>query len=154
MTEIEFELNGETKRVDVEPTTPLREMLREEFGLTGTKVGCLSGRCGVCTVHVDGTAVKSCLVMASKADGAAVETIEGMDEGEDLHELQEAFDEHFASQCGYCTPGFIMAAKEFAEEDRERPPSREEIRDSMKGNLCRCTGYEKIIDAIESVVTD
>lgn len=149
MADIEFELNGEVVTVSVDPTTPLRDVLRREFGLTGTKAGCMSGRCGVCTIHVDGTALKSCLVMAGKVDGKAVTTVEGLADGDDLHPLQQAFEDQFATQCGYCTPGFVMTGAAFVEEAED--PTREEIKDAIKGNVCRCTGYEKIISAFEGV---
>lgn len=152
MSDIEFELNGERVTASVDPTTPLREVLREHFDLTGTKAACQSGRCGVCTVHVDDTPVKSCLVMAGKVDGASVQTIEGLAPDGELHEVQEAFEEHFASQCGYCTPGFIMAAVPFVESAEN--PTRDEVKDAIKGNVCRCTGYEKIIDAVEDAASD
>lgn len=151
MTEIEFELNGNRVTTTVDPTTPLREVLREEFGLTGTKSGCLSGRCGVCTVHLNDSPVKSCLIMAGKADGASIRTIEGLADGDELHEVQEAFEDHFATQCGYCTPGFIMAAAPFVESADD--PTRDEVKDAIKGNVCRCTGYEKIVDAVEDVAS-
>ncbi len=152
MIQIQFELNGEQVEADVDPETPLREMLREEFDLTGVKVGCLSGRCGVCTVHLDDQAVKSCLVMAPKVDGKSVTTIEGIaGEGDELHEIQEAFVEHFASQCGYCTPGFVMSAIDYVEDNPSA--DRDEIRSALKGNVCRCTGYEKILDAVEDVAS-
>lgn len=149
---IEFELNGTAVAVDANPARPLRDVLREELGKTEVKSGCQSGACGVCTVHVDGKAVKSCLLLAGKVDGASVTTIDGL-AGEDgsLHAVQQAFHEHFASQCGYCTPGFIMAAAAFVETMAdEEPVDRETIRAELKGNLCRCTGYEKIVDAVEA----
>ncbi len=145
---IEFELNGETVSTDVSPSTPLRDVLREEFGQTGVKVGCLSGRCGVCTIHIDGMATKSCLVLTGKVDGKSVTTIEGVAD-EELHEVQEAFANDFAAQCGYCTPGFIMSAVDYIENDGSA--DRDEIKSALKGNVCRCTGYEKIIDAVEGV---
>ena len=152
MTEIEFELNGRPVRVAVSPTTPLRDVLREELGQLDVKDGCLSGRCGVCTVHLDGHAVKSCLVLAGKADGESVTTVEGVSDDGALSDVQEAFVDHFASQCGYCTPGFVMTATEYLEDDPD--PDRDAIRDALKGNVCRCTGYEKILDAVEDVATE
>lgn len=149
---IEFELNGEQVTTDVSPDTPLREVLREEFGKTGVKVGCLSGRCGVCTIHIDGQAAKSCLVLAGKADGKEVTTIEGIAEDGQLHEVQEAFVDNFSAQCGYCTPGFIMSAVEYTENGGSA--DRDEIKAGLKGNLCRCTGYKKILDAVESVAQE
>lgn len=152
MTEIEFELNGRPVQTDVSPDTPLRDVLRDELDQLDVKEGCLSGRCGVCTVHLNGTSVKSCLVMAGKADGESVTTVEGVSEAGEFNEVQEAFVDHFASQCGYCTPGFVMSATEYLSDDPD--PDRDEIRDALKGNICRCTGYEKIIDAVEDVATD
>lgn len=149
---VEFELNGEQVSADVDPTEPLREVLRREFDMTGVKSGCMSGRCGVCTVHVDGDATKSCLVLAGKVDGKSVTTVEGLSDGEDLHEVQEALDEHFGLQCGYCTPGFVMSAAAYLDDDPD--PDRTEIKSALKGNLCRCTGYVKILDAIEDLARD
>lgn len=145
---VSFELNGEPASVDVPPDVPLRDVLRESFGLTGVKVGCLSGRCGVCTVHLDGTAVKSCLVMAGKADGRRVTTIEGLADPDDPHPVQAAFEDHFAAQCGYCTPGFVMTAADYVDDGGA--PDRDAIRHAVKGNVCRCTGYEKVVDAIRA----
>lgn len=149
---IEFELNGRDVSATAPPDAPLRDVLREEFGRTDVKSGCLSGRCGVCTVRVDGQAVKSCLTMAAKADGSDVTTVAGVADGDELHPLQDAFVEHFAVQCGYCTPGFIMSALDYVEAD----PSgdRDDIKAALKGNLCRCTGYVKILDAMEAAVED
>lgn len=149
---LEFELNGDNVFVDVDPSRPLREVLREEFELTSVKVGCESGRCGVCTILLDGEAVKSCLVLASKADGRSVTTVDGLSENGHLHEVQEAFKDNFASQCGYCTPGFVMSSVAYLEGDSD--PDRDEIAHALKGNVCRCTGYEKILDAVESLATD
>lgn len=152
MTSIHFELDESSVRTEANPDQSLRDLLRDEFGKLGVKSGCLTGKCGVCTIHMDGVAVKSCLIMAAKADGATITTIEGLSgEEAELHEVQQAFIEHFASQCGYCTPGFVMSAAEYVEEAEN--PTREEIRQAMKGNLCRCTGYKKIIDAVEAVST-
>ncbi|WP_318567965.1 (2Fe-2S)-binding protein [Salinigranum marinum] len=148
---IQFELDGERVEADVSPTTPLRDVLREEFDKTGVKSGCSSGRCGVCTVLLDGRAVKSCLVISGKVDGAEVTTIEGVGDEDDPHPVQEAFVDQFASQCGYCTPGFVMAAVEYVDSPRRDSMS---TRDAIKGNVCRCTGYAKIVDAIEAVTRD
>lgn len=148
--EIEFDLNGEQIRTDVPPDKPLRDVLREELRHTGTKKGCESAQCGVCTVHLDGDPVKSCVVMAGKADGRSVTTIEGIaDDAEVLHEVQQAFVDHSAAQCGYCTPGFVMSAVSYVEDGGT--DDRTEIRSALKGNLCRCTGYEKILEAVEDV---
>ncbi|RQG94863.1 (2Fe-2S)-binding protein [Natrarchaeobius chitinivorans] len=151
MTEISFELDGEQVTTNVDPKTPLREVLRDEFGKKGVKSSCDSGRCGVCTVHLDGDAVKSCLVLAPKADGRTVTTIEGLaGETDDLHDVQQAFLDKFATQCGYCIPGMIMTAVDYL-EDGEYSGERAEIESALKGNVCRCTGYEKIVDAVEEV---
>lgn len=146
---VEFELDGQPVTADIDPSKPLRELLREEFGKHCVKVGCESGRCGVCTVMIDGDLAKSCLILAGKVDGAVVTTVEGLSDGEALHEVQEAFVEHGAVQCGYCTPGFVMASVAHL-ENTERS-DRAAIKDGLKGNLCRCTGYEKIIDAVEDI---
>lgn len=145
---ITFELNGEPISADVRPSRALRDVLREEFDKTGVKVGCHSGRCGVCTIHFDGRAAKACLIPAGKADGATVQTIEGLADG-DHHPLQSAFEDHFALQCGYCTPGVLMTAAAYLEDGGDA--DRDAIKSALKGNLCRCTGYVRIIDAIEAV---
>lgn len=150
MTSIQFELDETTVRTEATPDQSLRDLLRDEFGKLGVKSACMTGKCGVCTIHLDGAAVKSCLVMAPKADGTTITTVEGLSgEQEGLHEVQQAFIENFASQCGYCTPGFVMSAVEYVEGADN--PDREEIRQALKGNLCRCTGYKKIVDAVEQV---
>jgi carbon-monoxide dehydrogenase small subunit len=143
---ITFKVNGFTEEVFVDPWKSLADVLREELGLTGTKVGCNQGQCGSCTVLLDGKAVKSCLVLAPQAEGKDVTTIEGLADKEGLHPLQQAFIDHFAVQCGFCIPGMIMAAKATIDENPD--PTEEEIRDALHGNLCRCTGYVKIIEAV------
>ena len=150
MPRITFVLNGKEQTVEIQPFETLAFVLRERLGLTGTKIGCEEGECGACTVIVDGKAVTSCIYPAMKVDGARVETIEGLSDGEKLHPIQEAFIEHFAAQCGYCTPGFIMSAKALL--DRNPDPSEEEIKEAIAGNLCRCTGYYQIVDAIKAAV--
>ncbi|MFE1599603.1 (2Fe-2S)-binding protein [Methylobacterium sp. ID0610] len=146
---ITLTINGEQRQLQVEPWTSLLDLLREELDLTGTKKGCDHGQCGACTVIVDGKRVNACLALAVMRDGAAVTTIEGLSSGT-LHPLQAAFVEHDAFQCGYCTPGQIMSAVALIAEGRAR--TREEIREYMSGNLCRCGAYTNIVDAIEDVL--
>ena len=144
--QIRVGVNGASTEHDVEPRTLLVHYLREVVGLTGTKVGCDTSSCGACTVLVDGESVKSCTMLAVQADGATVTTIEGMADGAALHPLQSAFWEQHGLQCGFCTPGMIMTAIDFL---RERPdPSDDEIREALEGNLCRCTGYHNIVQAV------
>jgi aerobic carbon-monoxide dehydrogenase small subunit len=139
-------VNGERHESEIEPRLLLVHYLREVLGLTGTHVGCDTSNCGACTVHLDGDAVKSCTVLAAQADGAEVTTIEGLTPGDGLHPLQQAFWEHHGLQCGYCTPGMIMAAADLLE--RNPSPSEEEVRHALEGNLCRCTGYHNIVRAV------
>jgi aerobic carbon-monoxide dehydrogenase small subunit len=141
-------VNGERHESEVEARLLLVHYLRDELGLTGTRVGCDTSNCGACTVHLNGEAVKSCTVLAAQADGAEVTTIEGLGRDEDLHPLQEAFWEHHGLQCGYCTPGMIMAAADLLERNPE--PSEDEVRHALEGNLCRCTGYHNIVTAVMS----
>jgi carbon-monoxide dehydrogenase small subunit len=141
-------VNNRTVTLEIQPDELLVDVLRDRLGLIGTKVGCNEGECGACTVLMDGEAVLSCLVPALRADGRQITTIEGISDGERLHPLQTAFLEHGAVQCGYCIPGFIMSAKALL--DVNAHPSREEIKEAIDGNLCRCTGYVKIIEAIEA----
>ena len=147
---ITLKVNGIVEDVEIEPWWTLSRVLREELGLIGTKEACGNGLCGSCTVLVDGKAVKSCIYLAMKARGREIVTIEGL-KGKDgeLHPLQKAFVEHFAVQCGYCTSGMIMSAKAILDENPK--PSEEELRIALSGNVCRCTGYVKIIEAILSV---
>ena len=141
-------VNGSTYRRDVEPRTLLVEFLRDELGLTGTNVGCDTTQCGACTIHLNGAAVKCCTLLAVQADGGEITTIEGLTgEDGDLHPMQRAFREEHGLQCGYCTPGMIMAAIELV-EGADGLPSEEAIREGLDGNLCRCTGYENIVDAV------
>ena len=142
-----FTVNGETFTVAFEGYKTLLEVLREDLGLTGTKHGCELGECGTCAVVVDGKPVLSCLVLALDAVGKDIRTVEGMADGPTLHPLQEAFAELGAAQCGYCTPGFLVTAQELLE--RNPNPDRETIAESLAGNLCRCTGYLKIFEAVE-----
>ena len=139
-------VNGETRESDVEPRLLLVHYLRDVLGLTGAHVGCDTTNCGACTVLVDGEGVKSCTVLAVQADGAEVTTIEGLGQNGTLHPLQEAFSEHHGLQCGYCTPGMIMAAADLLE--RNPNPTEEEVRRGLEGNLCRCTGYHNIVKAV------
>ena len=143
---INFTVNGEAVQVDVPPMTRLLDALREELRLTGSKEGCGEGECGACTVLIDGEAVNSCLVPTTQAEGCDVVTVEGVAMNDRLHPLQVAFIEHGAAQCGICTPGFIVMAKALLDENPH--PSRDEVRQALGGNLCRCTGYQKIIDAV------
>jgi len=140
-------VNGERRTVAFPTHHTLLEVLREELGLTGTKHGCELGECGTCTVLVDGRPVLSCLALAAELEGRAIETVEGLQEGNRLHPLQETFADLGAAQCGYCTPGILMAAKALVAENPA--PTRDEIRAALGGNLCRCTGYVKILEAVE-----
>ncbi len=142
-------VNGRQVTLQIESDELLVDVLRDRLDLIGTKIGCNEGECGACTVIMDGQAVLSCLIPAMRAQGRKVTTIEGLSDGDTLHPLQQAFVEHGAVQCGYCTPGFIMSAKALLDENKH--PSRDEIKEAIAGNLCRCTGYVKIIEAIEAV---
>jgi len=144
---ISFTLNGETTEVAFAPHKTLLEVLREDLALTGTKHGCELGECGTCTVLVDGRSILSCLMLGLDAEGREVTTIEGMAAGGELHPLQDTFADLGAAQCGYCSPGFLLVAKELLE--RSSSPSRDEIKEALSGNLCRCTGYIKIYEAVE-----
>jgi len=139
-------VNGEDCELYINPWKTLRDVLREELGLTGAKEGCTTGNCGACTVLIDGKAVKSCLILASQASGRDILTIEGLGRPGELHPIQEAFIDHFAVQCGFCTPGMILSAKALLDENPEA--TEREIVHSLHGNLCRCTGYVKIIEAV------
>src|SRR5919198_1973709 len=143
---VSVRVNGTEQTAEVEPRLLLVHFLRETLGLTGTHVGCDTSNCGACTVHLDGEAVKSCTVFAVQADGAHVTTIEGMAQDGELHPLQEAFWNKHGLQCGYCTPGMIMAAHELLRTNPQ--PSDEQIRHGLEGNMCRCTGYQNIIRAV------
>jgi aerobic-type carbon monoxide dehydrogenase small subunit (CoxS/CutS family) len=150
---ITLRINGTEEELHVEPWWSLSHVLRDELSLIGTKEGCAGGHCGACTVLIDGKAVMSCLYLAMKARGKEIMTIEGL-KGKDgeLHPLQEAFIEHFAVQCGYCIPGMILTAKAMLDENPN--PTEEEIRAGLNGNICRCTGYVKIVDAIMSAAAE
>jgi carbon-monoxide dehydrogenase small subunit len=146
--ELHITVNGDEYHLFVDVRRTLLDVIREDIGLTGTKNGCGAGECGACTVLLDGEPVNSCLVLAHEADGQEVVTIEGLAQGGVLHPIQEAFVEQGAIQCGFCTPGMVMSTKALL--DRKPNPSREDILHGLKGNLCRCTGYVKIIDAVEA----
>jgi aerobic carbon-monoxide dehydrogenase small subunit len=146
MARVSMTVNGVQYDQDVEPRLLLVHFLRDTLGLTGTHVGCDTSNCGACTVHLDGDAVKSCTVLAVQADGSDVTTIEGMGTEGDLHPMQEAFWKNHGLQCGYCTPGMIMASADLLAKNPS--PSEEEVREALAGNLCRCTGYHNIVKAV------
>ena len=148
MTAVAVTVNGERREAEVEPRQLLVYFLRDQLGLTGTNVGCDTSSCGACTVLVDGESVKSCTVLAVQADGCEVTTIEGLAENGELHPVQRAFHEQHALQCGYCTPGFVLAAVSLLHENPH--PSEDEIRHGLEGNLCRCTGYHNIVKAVQA----
>mgnify|MGYP000123666855 FL=1 len=148
--EVAFTVNGEPESVSVEARTLLVHALRD-LGYTGPNVGCESGKCGACTVHLDGEAVKSCTMLAVQADGREVTTVAGVSE-DGLDAVQEAFHEEHGLQCGYCTPGMVMTVEAFLEENPD--PSREEVRAALKGNICRCTGYQNIVDAVQAAAAE
>jgi carbon-monoxide dehydrogenase small subunit len=145
---IELVLNGQPRTAQCEERTLLADLLRDSFGLTGTHVGCDTSQCGCCTVHVDGQAVKSCTMLAAQAEGCSVVTIEGLAQGERLHPVQEAFSACHGLQCGFCTPGMIMASVDLLR--RHPSPSDEQILEGLAGNLCRCTGYVNIVEAVRT----
>ena len=147
MTRIQITLNGSARTAEVEDRTLLVNFLRDELGLTGTHVGCDTSQCGACTVHVDGRAIKSCTLLAVQADGAKVTTIEGMASGETLHPVQQAFSECHGLQCGYCTPGMVMAVSDLLR--RHPQPTDDQILHGLEGNLCRCTGYVNIVRSVK-----
>jgi carbon-monoxide dehydrogenase small subunit len=151
MTRISIEVDGMTCVDDVEPRLLLVQYLREQVGKTGTVVGCDTTNCGACTVHLDGRSVKSCTMLAVQADGHAVTTIEGIADGDTLHPVQQAFHECHALQCGFCTPGMIMQSIDLINENPD--PSEQEIREGLEGNLCRCTGYQNIVQAVRTAAT-
>ncbi len=151
--DIALTVNGERVAARVEPRTTLVDFLRDDLSLTGSHVGCEHGVCGACTVRVDGDIVRGCLMLAVQCDGSKVETIEGLSDSGEIADLQAAFEQRNALQCGYCTPGMIAAAQDLLKRAKENKsvPSREEIREHLSGNYCRCTGYHAIVDAVESV---
>jgi aerobic carbon-monoxide dehydrogenase small subunit len=143
---VSLTVNGKAVSAELEPRTLLVQLLRERLGLTGTHVGCDTGQCGACTVHVNGRAVKSCIVLAAQAQGAEVVTIEGIAAGGDLHPMQAAFRDHHGLQCGFCTPGIVMNAIDLV--TKHPNPSEETVRAGLEGNFCRCTGYHNIVKAV------
>ena len=143
---IRLTVNGRIYERTIEVRMTLADFLRDELNLTGTHLGCEHGICGACTILFDGEAVRSCLLLAVQADGASLMTVEGLAEGEELHPLQQAFHEHHALQCGFCTPGFLMTAIAFLKETHG--PTEAQVREAISGNLCRCTGYAPIVQAI------
>jgi len=145
---ITLTVNGQSISAEVEARMTLADFLREQLGLTGTKLGCEYGVCGSCSVLWDGAAVRSCLVLAAQADGANLTTIEGLATGEAMHAVQQAFWEHHGLQCGFCTPGMVLTAVALLEENPD--PSEQEIREALSGNLCRCTGYQNIVRAVRA----
>jgi len=151
---IQFSLNGSTTQVEVPADRRVVDLIREDLGLTGTKEGCGAGECGACTILVDGESRLSCLMLAAQRQGRSITTIEGLARAEDgsLHPVQETFIERGAIQCGFCTPGMVLAISDLL--DRDPAPDREKIRQGISGNLCRCTGYQKIVDAVEAVISE
>lgn len=150
--EVTVTVNGQTHTRDVEPRLLLVDFLRDELGLTGTNIGCDTSQCGACTIHMDGVAVKSCTVLAAQADGHEVKTIEGLASNGELHPMQQSFWDEHGLQCGYCTPGMIMAAVKLVESNPNL--SKEEIRHGLEGNICRCTGYEFIVNAVHKAAQE
>lgn len=147
--EVNLKVNDELREIEIEPHRTLLEVLREDLGLTGAKEGCGLGTCGACTVIIDGMPVFSCLTLAIEAQHKSITTIEGLVKDGRPDPIQLAFVDHFAIQCGFCTPGMIMSTKALL--DKNPKPSREEVKEALSGNLCRCTGYKKIIEAVESL---
>ncbi len=146
---IAFEINGEPVKLEVEARRLLVHAIRDDLGLTGTHVGCDTGNCGACTVHLDGEPVKSCMLLAVQADGTKIATVEGLAAEGELTSLQQAFNEHHALQCGYCTPGMLMSAVALLE--RNPTPTEDDVRYALQGNICRCTGYVNIVEAVVAV---
>jgi len=145
---VSMTVNGKAVAAEVEPRTLLVQYLREHLGLTGTHVGCDTSQCGACVVHVDGTSVKACTMLAAQADGATVVTIEGLANGDTLHPMQEAFRDNHGLQCGFCTPGMVMSAVDLV--TRNPNPSEQTVREQLEGNICRCTGYHNIVKAVQA----
>jgi len=151
-THIRLTVNGQDREADVEPRLLLVHLLRDVFGLTGTHTGCDTSHCGACTVHVNGRSAKSCTMLAVQADGAAIATIEGMEQGGKLHPLQQAFWDQHGLQCGFCTPGMIMETSWLLAQNPD--PTEAEIREGISGNLCRCTGYVNIVKAVQQAAAE
>ncbi len=149
---VELTINGRRFSATVEARRTLADFIREDAGLTGTHLGCEHGACGACTVQIDGALARSCLTLAAQANGAVVRTVEGLVSGDTLHPVQAAFKRHHALQCGFCTPGFLVAAVTLLEEDPN--PSEHAVREWLNGNICRCTGYQFIIDAVLSAAAE
>jgi aerobic carbon-monoxide dehydrogenase small subunit len=149
---VSLTVNGVREEADVEPRLLLVHLLRDRLGLTGTNVGCDTTSCGACTVLLDGESVKSCTVLAVQAEGAEVTTVEGLADGEQMNPLQAAFQRHHALQCGYCTPGMVVAATSLLRDNPD--PTEDEVRRGLEGNLCRCTGYQGIVDAVLEVASN
>jgi carbon-monoxide dehydrogenase small subunit len=149
MRSVSFEVNGDRHQLELEPRELLVYVLRDRLGLTGTNVGCDTSSCGACTVLLDGEAVKSCTILGVQADGAELTTIEGLAENGELHPVQQAFHEQHALQCGFCTPGMVLTTVSLLEENPS--PSEDEVRKALEGNLCRCTGYQNIVKAVQAV---
>jgi len=143
---VAFTVNGQLRELELEPRELLVDVLRERLGLTGTNIGCDTSSCGACTVLLDGESVKSCTILGVQADGAAITTIEGLAQNGTLHPVQQAFHEHHALQCGYCTPGMVLAAVSLIESGGAR--DEQSVREGLEGNLCRCTGYHNIVAAV------
>ena len=152
MPSIKMTVNGKEVSGEVEGRTLLVQFIRDHLGLTGTHVGCDTSQCGACTVHVNGRAVKSCSLLAAHVDGDTVDTIEGLADGDTLHPMQEAFRQHHALQCGFCTPGMVMSALGIVNDNPD--PSETEIREALEGNICRCTGYHNIVEAIDAAAKE
>ncbi len=148
MTTVTMTVNGKSVTADVEPNTLLVQFIRENLRLTGTHVGCDTSQCGACTVHVNGSSMKSCTMLAVQAEGAEVTTIEGLANGDELHPMQESFRENHGLQCGFCTPGMIMSAVDLV--NRNPNPSEDTIRHELEGNICRCTGYHNIVKSVKA----
>jgi aerobic carbon-monoxide dehydrogenase small subunit len=143
---IVVEINGERYEREVDVRRLLVHFIRDDLDLTGTHVGCDTGNCGACTIHLDGAAVKSCMLLAVQADGTRIDTVEGLAQNGELHVLQQAFSDHHGLQCGYCTPGMLMSAKHLLDHNPE--PTEAEVRKAIQGNICRCTGYVNIVEAV------